>query len=134
MADSPFDPDSQNDAEVELDIRAFLPEDADLDDDWGEGTPEPEVPAWARVDEPRSEPPLATATGPAPESDETDIDTSSTDTGPTDTGATDDAEEIDVRVLEGIEADLIEVDDAISALDAGEPSRSALLQRLLGGS
>lgn len=105
MADEPLDPPANTDSEVELDIRAFLPEGTDLGDDWGDDTPEPEIPSWARDD---VEDGQAADLPREPE------------------------EQIDLSVLEGIEADLIEVDEAIAALDAGDPARSPLLERLTG--
>ncbi|CAN5708579.1 hypothetical protein BH10ACT1_BH10ACT1_39660 [soil metagenome] len=40
-------------------------------------------------------------------------------------------EPVDVAVLAGIEADLTAVDEALAAIDAGEPGRSPLLTELL---
>ena len=142
MADEPLDPAPEGEREVELDISAFLPEGTELDGDWGDDAPEPEVPAWARgdVDAPKAIAPEVQdgepATDPDPEPE------AGLDPGPvvervrapaSGGGAEEGAdEEIDLGVLEGVEADLREVDDAIAALDAGDPDRSALLRRLVG--
>lgn len=128
MADDPLDPPRDHDAEVELDIRAFLPEGTDLDGDWGDDAPAPEVPAWARADaatatDTDAAPTVAGAPSEPTVEAASEVSGEAAETGP--------EEKMDLSVLEGIEADLIEVDEAIAALDAGEPTSSALLRRLV---
>lgn len=90
--------------DVEVDVRAFLPEGVVLERDDVDDRPEPEVPAWALDDAPR--------TTAAPAASE---------------------EPIDVTALEAAEVAVAEVEDALSAIDAGELERSPLLVRLLAG-
>ncbi|MEZ5178129.1 MAG: hypothetical protein R2746_07570 [Acidimicrobiales bacterium] len=108
------------DHEVALDLAAFLPEGTQLAsahdepsapaeavDPWDTGAPEPEVPAWA-LDDPSPSP-----AAPAPEAGEPAVDP------------------VAVAALERIDEELAAVDDALLALDAGAPERSALLRDLL---
>ena len=135
MADQPHDTPREDDTEVELDIRAFLPEEADLDGDWGDDAPEPEMPSWARSDagtsvaEPDAPPAVTNVEAAAVV--EMVVDSQGERAGDPEVTERGVEESIDLSVLEGIEADLLEVDEAIAALDAGEPDRSALLRSLL---
>lgn len=146
MSDDPSGPHSNSDAEVELDIREFLPEGTelddglmtDLDDDWGDDAPEPEVPAWARTDSDQQAPPVeadgvaeAAEVESEPENVQQAEDEPETEPeNRLDEPHEPEGDDVDLTVLEGVEADLLEVDEAIAALDAGDPARSALLQRL----
>jgi hypothetical protein len=132
-----------SDHELEVDLGAFLPEgsvlagpgdepDAALaaaggDHGWGDEGDEPEVPAWARDDpdhESAASAPVAgvPAPDPAPPAAQVPVGSADAPAPPT----------VDVAVLERIEGDLAAVDEALSAIDAGDPGRSALLVELVG--
>jgi len=102
-------------AELSIDPMAFLPRDVEIDaeasaDPWGDATPEPEVPTWARADGDDLVSPSAPGVAAPVESP---------------SGA------IDLEALSVLERDLDAVDAALAALDAGEPARSPLLVDLL---
>lgn len=112
--------------EVTVDLTAFLPEGTELTgaevagtgtsdqlDPWDTGAPEPEVPAWARDDAPAPVAPTAPdAPCPAP------------------AVAPDLAPSPPEAALDRIDEELAAVDDALLALDAGDPERSPLLREL----
>ena len=111
--------------DVEVDVRAFLPEGVALAGDDGptaddlDARPEPEVPAWALDDEPVSDERMADDEPQA--AAEPVIDQAPAPT----------EEAIDVTALEAAEVALADVEDALAAIDAGEMERSPLLVRLL---
>ncbi len=112
--------------EVTVDLAAFLPEGTELAgadvagpdpsdplDPWDTGGPEPEVPAWALDDAPAPVAPTAPdAPCPAP------------------AVAPDLAPSPPEAALDRIDEELAAVDDALLALDAGDPERSPLLREL----
>ena len=127
---SPFPSDpsrpAAGEAELSVDLGAFLPEGTELGHDpapdpWGDATPEPEVPAWARSDDPAA--PVSAAGAPA--------DVVAASSAPA--VASDRlGDHIDLDALTELERDLDAVDGALQALDAGEPAGSPLLVELLG--
>ena len=124
MSDVPSspNPDPSHEQELEVDIAAFLPEGTQVvaHDDWGDGAPEPEIPSWARDETSDAE----TISDGAVE-DEADEDAVP---GNPPAPATD---EMDLSTLTAIEADLADVDAAIAAIDAGDLTRSTLLNDLM---
>lgn len=143
------------DTEVELDVEAFLPEGVTLADPGGttpdpdpaahadpDDRPAPELPAWARDDdpadgsgagsvdgEPSTELPPAdsavvapAAASPAPVTD---------DPRPPDLAPAGPDDEVDLGRLTAIEHDLRAVEEAMAAVDRGEPEASPLLGELL---
>lgn len=146
-SDRPDEPrPAASELELEVDLGAFLPEgsvlagsgDEDgIDTGWGDEGDEPEVPAWARDDEPVAPAPGADRPAPDPAAAPTPVAAPGpsvpTDPAPQPPGsAATPTPTVDVAVLAQIEGDLAAVDEALAAIDAGDPGRSALLVELVG--